>query len=270
MTPPLEQIEHPDTSRQSWSYSLRSWLRDQEIILDIFVMILVFCSLVIFVAETYALPPDLRQTLDEINWVILLIFVAEYGLRLWLAEKRLSYIVSLYSLIDLLTLIPFFVGIFDITFVRIFRWFRVLRLFRFLEGRSLLGSLNVSDTIIFGRILLTLLAILFVYSGLIYQTEHLANPQEFVTFLDAFYFAVVTMTTVGFGDIAPVSDLGRLLTVLMIFTGIALIPWQVGDLIKQLLKTADQVKSPCSECGLVFHDPDALHCKRCGTPLFLP
>lgn len=267
MALPLEQQKDPPETSDSSDQSLRSWLRDQETTLDIIAMALVLCSLIIFISETYTLPEQLRQTLDGINWIILVIFAAEYVLRLWLAEKRLSYMVSVYSLIDLVTLIPFFIGLVDITFIRVFRWFRILRLFRFLEGRSLLGALNVSDTIIFGRILLTLLAILFVYSGLIYQTEHVVNPQEFVTFLDAFYFAVVTMTTVGFGDIAPISEVGRLLTVSMIFTGIALIPWQVGDLIKQLVKTTHQVESPCPNCGLLFHDPDAGHCKRCGTLL---
>jgi voltage-gated potassium channel len=75
------------------------------------------------------------------------------------------------------------------------------------------------------------------------------------------------MTTVGFGDVIPISELGRLLTVLMIFTGIALIPWQVGDLIKQVVKTANQVETVCSSCGLAFHDVDAGFCKRCGTKL---
>ncbi|MDG2990440.1 ion transporter [Candidatus Synechococcus calcipolaris G9] len=264
MAPPIkQQKESPKRSEQS----LRAWLRDQEAALDIVAMVLVLFSLVIFISETYTLPEQISQTLDGINWIILVIFAAEYVLRLWLAEKWFSYMVSIYSLIDLLTLVPFFIGLVDITFIRVFRWFRILRLFRFLEGRSLLGALNVSDTIIFGRILLTLLAILFVYSGLIYQTEHIVNPQEFATFLDAFYFAVVTMTTVGFGDIAPISEVGRLLTVSMIFTGIALIPWQIGDLIKQLVKTTRQVESPCPNCGLLFHDPDAYHCKRCGTLL---
>ena len=75
------------------------------------------------------------------------------------------------------------------------------------------------------------------------------------------------MTTVGFGDVTPTSEGGRLLTVLMILTGIVLIPWQLGDLIKQLLKTANQVEKACSGCGLPFHDTDAQFCKICGTQL---
>jgi voltage-gated potassium channel len=68
-------------------------------------------------------------------------------------------------------------------------------------------------------------------------------------------------------QLTPLSEIGCLLTVLMILTGIALIPWQLGDLIKQLIKTANQIEMPCLGCGLPFHDKASLFCKICGTPL---
>lgn len=157
-------------------------------------------------------------------------------------------------------------GIVDISFIRLLRWFRILRLIRFINKKNLFG-ISTEDGLISVRILFTLFAIIFVYSGLIYQVEHPVNSENFATFLDAFYFSIVTMTTVGFGDVTPISELGRLLTVLMIVTGIALIPWQVGDLIKRLVKTANQVETVCPGCGLPFHDTDAKFCKICGTKL---
>ena len=117
------------------------------------------------------------------------------------------------------------------------------------------------------RIFFTLFAIIFIYSGFIYRIEHAVNAEAFRTFFDAVYFSLVTMTTVGFGDITPISEGGRWMTLFMILTGIALIPWQVGDLIKQLVKTADRVEMPCPGCGLYFHDADAKFCKRCGTKI---
>jgi voltage-gated potassium channel len=145
-----------------------------------------------------------------------------------------------------------------------FRWFRILRLIRFINLKIYFLRISSEDGAIFARILFTLFTIIFIYSGLIYQVEHPVNAEAFETFLDAFYFSVVTMTTVGFGDVTPISEVGRLLTVLMILTGIAVIPWQLGDLIKQLLKTANQVEKVCSGCGLPFHDKDAQFCKICG------
>jgi voltage-gated potassium channel len=228
---------------------------------------LVLLSSAIFVVDTYTIPAYLRRILDIVDTAIIIIFAVEYLLRFWCAEHKSKYVFSFYSVIDLMAILPVFIGAIDISFIRLLRWFRILKLIRFIQGRTLFGRISTEDSVIFARILFTLFAIIFVYSGLIYQVEHPVNPKVFSTFLDAVYFSVVTMTTVGFGDVTPISKVGRLLTVLMILSGIALIPWQLGDLIKQLVKTANQVETICPTCGLVFHDADARFCKLCGTKL---
>lgn len=228
---------------------------------------LVLLSSAIFVTETYAISPHVRFYLDDLNQIILILFSIEYLLRLWSTERKIHYIFSLYGLIDLLVILPFLLTTVDISFLRIFRWFRVLRLIRFVEGKTIFGYVSREDSVIFVRILFTLFTIIFVYSGLIYQVEHPVNPSQFSTFLDAIYFSVATMTTVGFGDITPVSEVGKLLTVLMILTGIALIPWQLGDLIKQFIKTSKQIEIRCESCGLASHDADAKFCRVCGNGL---
>ncbi|MBE9177535.1 ion transporter [Oculatella sp. LEGE 06141] len=228
---------------------------------------LVLLSSAIFVTETYSIPASLRITLNQIDTSILVLFSIEYLLRFWSAEQKIKYFFSLYSLIDLLAILPFLLGATDIRFIRIFRWFRILRLIRYIEGKTIFGYVSSEDSAIFTRILFTLFTIIFVYSGLIYQVEHPANSTKFGTFLDAVYFSVATMTTVGFGDITPISEIGRFLTVLMILTGIALIPWQIGNLIRRVVKTTSQVELLCPNCRLALHDADARFCKVCGTAL---
>ncbi|MEH1803805.1 potassium channel family protein [Nostoc sp.] len=135
------------------------------------------------------------------------------------------------------------------------------------ERRFSFGSISTKALLILGRILL--FGSVFIYSGLIYKFENPHNSLTFRNFWDALYFTVVTMATVGFGDVIPKSICGHILTVLMIFTGAVLIPWQLGDLIKQVVKTATQVEKDCLalDCGLTFHDENAGFCKRCGAKL---
>lgn len=228
---------------------------------------LVLLSSAIFVTETYTISVDIRLTLTAINTFILICLSVEYFLRFWCADRKIKYLFSLYSLIDILAIFPFFLGRIDVSFILIFRWFRILHLIRFTSRKTLLGLVNTEDSVIFLRILFTLFAIIFVFSGLIYQVEHSANPAAFGNFFDAVYFSIVTMTTVGFGDITPISESGKWMTLLMILTGIALIPLQMGNLIKQLIKTANQVEKPCPGCNLHLHDADAQFCKHCGTQL---
>lgn len=113
------------------------------------------------------------------------------------------------------------------------------------------------------RLLLTLMMIFFVSSGFFWHFENAVNPSV-QTFGDAFYFTVVALTTVGFGDIAPVSSAGRWVTVLMILSGIILIPWQASKLVKEWMRISDKQKVICESCGLKYHDKDASHCKSCG------
>jgi voltage-gated potassium channel len=234
---------------------------------NVFILGLILLSSVIFVAQTYPISDSVRNIIDAIDQLIGIIFVTEYLLRLWCADERLKFLFRPFSILDLIAILPFLLRITNIQFIRMFRWFRILRLIRFINLKISFLRISSEDGRIFVRILFTLFTIIFIYSGLIYQVEHRVNPEAFETFLDAFYFSVVTMTTVGFGDVTPISEGGRLLTVLMILTGISLIPWQLGDLIKQLLKTANQVEKFCSGCGLPFHDRDAQFCKICGTRL---
>lgn len=231
------------------------------------IVALIFLSAAIFVVKTYPISPQLDAWLDTLDWLIGLAFTLEYGLRLWVAPRPWRYAVSVYGLLDLVAILPSWIGVFDIRFLRFFRSLRILRLVRVFNDRLWFGQVTSAESLILLRILFTLGAIIFIYSGLIFQVEHPRNPEGFRTFVDALYFAVVTMTTVGYGDVTPISDVGRGLTVAMILTGVALIPTQISSLIRQLVKVTESRHHPCPGCGWTSHDEDALFCKRCGTAL---
>ncbi|MCU0537264.1 MAG: ion transporter [Hydrococcus sp. Prado102] len=254
-----------------WRKTISYYLEDIETpigkTINLVFLGLIFLSLAIFVIETYSIPQLLKIWLDNIDLAILILFTIEYLIRFWCADSKIKFVFSLFSIFDLLSIVPLLIGIMDIRFIRIFRWFRLLRLIRFLDFKISIFKIETEDGVIFARIFLTLFSIIFVYSGFIYQAEHSINPTVFSNFFDALYFSIVTMTTVGFGDVTPISEGGRALTVLMILTGILLIPWQVGELVKKLLETTTQVQKKCSGCGLSIHDFDANHCKICGTKL---
>lgn len=237
-------------------------------LINIVIAFLVLASATSFVAQTYDISEITRHRLNLLDDSILGIFVFEYFLRLLCAENRLKHLFSLYAIIDLLAILPFFLGAIDVTFIRLLRWFRILRLIRLVESKSLFAN-KTEDIAILFRILFTLFAIVFIFSGFVYQIEHPNNP-KFHNFLDAFYFSIFTMTTVGYSDVMPKSDAGKLITVLMVLTGIALIPVQLSELFKRLVKTAnqnEQATTTCTGCGLSLHDADAKFCKVCGTKI---
>jgi len=231
------------------------------------IALLILSSAALFAIQTYELPSTVHLILGIADQVILTLFTLEYLLRLWAAEKPLRFVLSPYGLIDLVAILPFLLGFVDARFLRLIRWLRILRLARFFEKKTWFNRISGAEGLIFARILFTLFSIIFIYAGAIYQAEHNANGEDFATFLDAVYFAVVTMTTVGYGDITPTTEAGRGLTIAMILTGIALIPTQVGNLIQQFTKVQNSVRVACKDCGLLGHEDDAEFCRRCGAEL---
>ena len=142
-----------------------------------------------------------------------------------------------------------------------------MRLVRYLKDEHFFFGSIQRKTLILVRIGFTVFAIIFVSAGLVYYAEHDANPKVFRTFADALYFSIVTMATVGYGDITPITPYGRWVTVLIIFAGIILLPWQIKDFIEQMLLSATKRSVECPVCSLAPHEPDARFCRRCGARL---
>jgi voltage-gated potassium channel len=232
-----------------------------------------FLAIVLFVIETHDISESLKSFIHWGELFLVSIFIVEYIARMWVAEKKFKHFFSPYSIIDLLSILPIMVNFVNLTFFRIFRILRLFRLLRvlrfqriFKEKDTMFGRLSDTQLIVI-RIVLTVFTIMFVSSGLIWAVESKVNP-GYGNIWNAMYFSVVTLSTVGYGDITPLSPLGRVVTVAMILAGIAIIPWQLGKLVKVLFQSATKTTLKCSKCGLQEHEKMAKFCINCGKQLF--
>jgi voltage-gated potassium channel len=246
--------------------------------IDLAIVLLNLLVCAIPVIETYPIGAANHTLLWRLELVIVAFFILEYAARLYAAERRLRQLVDIYSIIDLVAIVPtvalLVLPLFglspDLAFLKLLRGLRIFRIFRFLRFTAGPDFFFGQYTWRFLRVLrlfLTIFMLFFISSGLFYRVEHTLNPKV-DTFGDAFYFTVVALTTVGFGEIVPVTAGGRWLTVAMILTGIVLIPWQAGLIIKAWLRLGAKRDIICPSCGLRWHDRDASHCKSCGNVIY--
>ena len=236
--------------------------------LDIVLLFLNLAACALFViASNYK--DDLPVFWSSVDVVIVSLFSFEYILRVWSAEKRSAYIFSFYGLIDLISILPSLITLSELRFLRGLKVLRIMRFLRFLETESFFFGKLSKLQLQAARTVLTVFTILFVSSGFILYFESYDSNHLIKTFGDAFYFCVVTLSTVGFGDMTPVTLGGRWATVVMILGGAIMVPYQAGKLVKVLLSDANKKnKVICKKCGLIGHDSDASHCKACGAVIY--
>lgn len=246
--------------------------------IDIFIIFLNLCICTIFVIDTYTISERAKAFLWKTEVIIVCFFIVEYVIRLYSASDRVKQSKDIYSIIDLIAILPtlslLVLPVFGMTsqigIVRLIRIFRVFRIFRFLRFTAdpifFFGNLSFHLLNVI-RLLLTVFIIFFISSGLFYYVENGVNEQV-KNFGDAFYFTVVSLTTVGFGDIIPYTEAGRWVTVGMVLSGIILLPWQASRIIKEWVRMGSMKEVICPDCGLRYHEKDASHCKSCGHVIY--
>lgn len=199
-------------------------------IFDYIVEILIFISLVGFALET--LPNNSVQTIFilrciEVGSVVL--FTIEYFLRIYVAKKPTHYIFSFYGIIDFLAIFPFYAGASSLLSLRAFRIFRIFRAFKLIRYNTALARFQQAWKIIKEEVILFLIVtgiFLFLASAGIYYFENPEQPEIFSSIFSSAWWAVVTLTTVGYGDVYPVTVGGKIFTffILMIGVGIVTVP----------------------------------------------
>jgi voltage-gated potassium channel len=243
---------------------------------DLLLFVAILASVIVVLLESVAsVRARAGPTLRGLEWGFTVLFTIEYILRLVSVERPLRYARSAFGLIDLIAILPSYVSLLFpgaqsllvVRLLRLLRVFRVLKLAEYLrESRTLAQALRASWRKI-AVFLLTVVTIVVVVGTLMYVIE---GPRHgFTNIPISIYWAVVTLTTVGYGDLAPATTMGRALAVVLMLTGYGIIAVPTGIVTAELTRVAARPISTqaCRMCGAEGHEADAMYCRRCGNRL---
>lgn len=282
-------MSKPHAKDQHAKYKLSPWrLKIHEIIFeadtpagkafDVALIFLILVSLLGMMLESvHEIDTKYDPQLRALDWIITILFTIEYVLRIVATGRPRNYIFSFYGIIDLLSLLPTYIALFVVGIqalsviraIRLLRVFRVLKLVQFVgEGSSLLKAIKSSakKIIVF---LLFVLTVCMILGTLMYLIE--GKEAGFTSIPISIYWCIVTLTTVGYGDIAPQTPLGQMLASLIMIIGYGVIAVPTGivgaQIIKGDVKKENFSTQACPECSREGHEADAVHCKFCGAEL---
>lgn len=245
-------------------------------IFDIILLVLIVTSVVnVMLISVASIDARIGHLLDRLEWLFTVVFTIEYATRIYAARRRLAYIRSFYGLIDLLSILPLYLALLlpsahyfiAVRTLRVMRIFRVLKLVRYANDanvmtRSLMHAQRKMQIFLGVLSLFTV-----IFGALMYVVEGPTNG--FTSIPRSMYWAIVTITTVGYGDIAPGTPLGQAIAGLAIMAGYALLAVTAGIITAELTKEiVDQRRDhQCPYCERSGHEIDAKYCKFCGGAL---
>lgn len=251
---------------------------------DVGLIIAILASVIVVILSTLksARAEPYLSIFLALEWIFTIMFTAEYLLRLSITRRPLRYAFSFFGIIDLLSILPAFIGIFIsggerlmvVRTLRLLRIFRVFKLARYLsEAQALRRAFYLSRHKI-AVFLATVVIVVLITAALMHVIEGQADGVDdgaFDSLPSAMYWTVITMTTVGYGDITPQTGAGKFITTLLVLVGYSLIIVPTGILsaeIAQTAKSRDQVSTKtCPSCHREGHDMNAAFCKFCGEEL---
>ena len=219
------------------------------------------------------------EALYMAEWFFTVLFTIEYVLRLSCVRHPHHYARSFFGIVDLLAIIPTYLSVLVpgaqyllvIRMLRILRVFRVLKLVQYLDEASVLMRALRSSRRKIEIFLVTVLTLVVILGSLMYLIE--GEENGFTSIPRSIYWAIVTLTTVGYGDISPQTNLGQALSAVIMIIGYAIIAVPTGIVTAELTRASGEdrarraIKQSCPRCGAADHDEDANHCKHCGEAL---
>jgi voltage-gated potassium channel len=242
---------------------------------DVALLITILVSVVAVGLETVErVDREYHGLLVGIEWTVTVLFTIEYVLRLICVQSPRRYALSFFGIVDLLAVLPTYVSLLVpgsrslmvIRALRLLRVFRVFKLARYLHEAAALQHAVWQAR---GKILIFLYTVLIavtIMGTLMYMVEHDEPDSGFTSIPQSMYWAVVTMATVGYGDIVPHTAVGKILSAVLILMGYSLIIIPAGFVSAELVgsKMTQPTTQACPHCMAEGHDSDATHCKHCG------
>ena len=213
----------------------------------------------------------------RMEWFFTLAFTVEYVLRIYSSPNRLRYILSFYGIVDFLSIVPTYVAflypsaayLIIIRIMRVLRIFRILKLLRYLSEATLLFNALYNARRKIFVFLFSLATLIIIFGALMFLIEGPKNGFDSIP--KSIYWAVVTVTTVGYGDISPKTPLGQAVAAVAMICGYAVIAVPTGIIGAELMREASRDRwtrlRECPNCQKTGHDDDAVYCKRCGAEL---
>jgi len=241
---------------------------------DLVLLWLILLSIIsVFLESVASFRDKYIDAIHIIEWTFTIVFTLEYALRIYSSKKPLIYIFSFYGLIDLIAFIPNYLSIFFpgaqylmvIRALRLLRVFRILKLSRFInEGNVLKNALKASmhKIIVFLASVITMVTII---GTLMYVIE--GEESGFTNIPVSIYWAIVTITTVGYGDISPQSPLGQFLASILMIIGYGIIAVPTGIVTVAMAKASEESKEKCPVCSFPVYPAHANFCSNCGNKL---
>lgn len=242
---------------------------------DVLLLIIILISVALVMIESVpTISTEYQLPLRILEWAITIIFSLEYILRVAIVRKPFRYIFSFYGIIDLLSVLPTYIGLFVVGYhsmvviriLRLLRVFRILKLTRYTQAsRSLAKALWASRAKISVFIFFVIILVIIV-GTVMYLIE---GPEHgFTSIPRGIYWAIVTLTTVGYGDISPETPTGQLLASIVMIMGYAIIAVPTGIVTAEIINPSPKRNTQvCPHCLYPSHDDDAIFCKKCGAKI---
>lgn len=243
---------------------------------DVALIICILASVTVVMLDSVEKISDQYHSLFlGLEWFFTVLFTVEYLLRLFCVSSKLRYATSFFGIVDLLAILPTYLGLFagGMSYLKVIRILRVLRVFRILklgnhvrQAEVLRKALYASREKIF-VFLCFVLTLVVIIGALIYSIEGTQPDTGFTSIPKSIYWAVVTLTTVGYGDISPQTSPGQFLAAIVMLLGYSIIAVPTGIVTAQIIQTPKATVAPCPACNHAQHEPDAAFCKKCGQSL---